>query len=109
VKFLVDNQLPAALAQYLRKRGFDCQHVLEAGLGGALDSEICRQAELQERIVITKDEDFLYFAKQREARIQVIWVRSGNCRTSALLVAFERSWPRIESCLKAGDRIIEIR
>jgi predicted nuclease of predicted toxin-antitoxin system len=50
VKFIVDNQLPAALAQYLRKRGFDCQHVLEAGLGGALDSEICRQTELQERI-----------------------------------------------------------
>jgi hypothetical protein len=25
------------------------------------------------------------------------------------LAAFERSWPRIESCLKAGDRIIEIR
>jgi predicted nuclease of predicted toxin-antitoxin system len=109
VKFIVDNQLPAALAQYLRKRGFDCQHVLETGMGDALDSEICRHAELQERIVISKDEDFLYFAKQREARIQVIWVRLGNCRTSALLAAFERSWPRIESCLKAGDRIIEIR
>jgi predicted nuclease of predicted toxin-antitoxin system len=60
VKFLVDNQLPAAPAQYLRKRGFDCQHVLEAGLGGALDSEICRHAELQERIVISKDEVFLF-------------------------------------------------
>ncbi len=33
MKFLVDNQLPTALAQYLRERGFDCQHVLEAGLG----------------------------------------------------------------------------
>ena len=81
----------------------------EAGVGDALDSEICRYAELQGRIIISKDEDFLYFAKQREARIQVIWVRLGNCRTSALLAAFERSWPRIESCLKAGDRIIEIR
>ena len=65
MKFLVDNQLPTALAQYLRERGFDCQHVLEAGLG--------------------------------------------NCRTPALLAAFERSWPNIESCLKTGDRIIEIR
>jgi predicted nuclease of predicted toxin-antitoxin system len=109
VKFIVDNQLPAALAQYLHKRGFDCQHVLEAGMGDALDSEICRYAELQERIVISKDEDFFYFAKQLEARIQVIWVRLGNCRTSVLLAAFERSWPRIESCLKAGDRIVEIR
>jgi predicted nuclease of predicted toxin-antitoxin system len=109
VIFLVDNQLPAALAQYLRKRGFDCQHVQEVGLGNALDNEICRYAELQERIIITKDEDFFYFAKQRDAKIKVIWVRLGNCRTPALLAAFERSWTNIESCLKTGDRIIEIR
>jgi predicted nuclease of predicted toxin-antitoxin system len=109
VKFLVDNQLPTALAQYLRKRGLDCQHVLEASLGDALDIDICRYAELQERIIISKDEDFFYFAKQREAKIRVIWVRLGNCRTPALLAAFERSWPSIESCLKTGDRIIEIR
>ena len=109
MKFIVDNQLPVSLAQYLRKRGFDCQHVLEAGLGDVLDSEICRYAELQERIIISKDEDFFYLAKQRAARIKVIWVRLGNCRTSALLAAFERSWPTVESSLKAGDRIIEIR
>jgi len=71
--------------------------------------EILRCAELQERIIISKDEDFFYFAKQRDAKIQVIWVRLGNCRTPALLAAFESSWPNIESCLKAGDRIIEIR
>jgi predicted nuclease of predicted toxin-antitoxin system len=74
-----------------------------------LDSEICRYAELQERIIISKDEDFFYLAKQRAAKIKVIWVRLGNCRTSALLAAFERSWPTVESNLKAGDRIIEIR
>ena len=62
MKFIVDNQLPVALAEYLRKGGFDCQHVLEAGLGDALDSEICRHAELQGRIIISKDEDFFYLA-----------------------------------------------
>jgi predicted nuclease of predicted toxin-antitoxin system len=109
VKFIVDNQLPVALAQYMRDRGFDCQRVIEAGLGHAPDSEICRHAELQERAIISKDEDFFYFAKQRHAKIKVIWVRLGNCRTAALLAAFERSWPRIESCLKVGGRVIEIR
>jgi predicted nuclease of predicted toxin-antitoxin system len=109
VKFIVDNQLPVALAEYLRRKGFDCQHVLEAGLGDARDSEICRHAELHGRVIISKDEDFLYFAKRREAKVKVIWVRLGNCRTSALLAAFERSWSRIESCLKSGDRIVEIR
>ena len=109
MKFVVDNQLPSALAEWVRRRGFDCQHVLDLELGNATDSEICRYAEGEERVVISKDEDFLYFAKRPETRIQVIWVRLGNCRTAALLSAFEQSWARIESCLRAGDRIIEIR
>ena len=109
MKFIVDNQLPSALAEWFRRRGFDCQHVLDLELGNATDSEICRYAEGEERVVISKDEDLLYFAKRREARIQVIWVRLGNCRTAVLLSALEQAWPRIESCLKAGDRIVEIR
>jgi hypothetical protein len=42
VKFIVDNQLPVTLAEHLRDRGLDCQHVVEAGLGDATDSAICR-------------------------------------------------------------------
>jgi predicted nuclease of predicted toxin-antitoxin system len=82
---------------------------LDANLSEALDSEICRYAEVEGRIIISKDEDFFYLAKQREAKIRVIWVRMGNCRTSALLAAFQRSWTRIESCLEAGDLVIEVR
>jgi hypothetical protein len=51
VKFVVDNQLPSALAEYLRRKRFDCQHVLEAGLGDARDTEIYRHAELHDRRV----------------------------------------------------------
>ena len=109
MKFLVDNQLPPALAQYLRKRGFDCEHVLDVSLAKALDTEICRYAEEQARIIVSKDEDFLYLAIQPKATIRLLWVRLGNCRTAALLAAFDRLWPLIESSIKAGDRIIEIR
>lgn len=109
MKFLVDNQLPPALALYLRERGFDCKHVLDVGLGDALDITICRYAEVEDRIIVSKDEDFLYLASQPKAKIRLLWVRLGNCRTSTLLTAFEQFWPMIESRLKAGDRIIEIR
>jgi predicted nuclease of predicted toxin-antitoxin system len=107
VKFL--NQLPPALVQYLQNHGFDCQHVLDVGLARALDIEICRYAEVQERIIVSKDEDFLYLVGQSKTKIRLLWVRLGNCRTSALLAAFERLWPMIESRLNAGDNIIEIR
>ena len=109
MKFLIDNQLPAALARHLRNRGCDCQHVIDVGLSSASDLDICRYAEAQDRIIISKDEDFLYLARKPKAKIRLLWVRLGNCRTAFLLAAFDRLWPAIESCLKAGDKIVEIR
>lgn len=109
MKFLVDNQLPAALAEYLRSRGFDCHHVLEVGLAEANDAAICKEAEAQDRIIISKDEDFFFFAKQPDAKIRLIWVRLGNCRTATLLQAFEIAWLQILAALDVGDRVIEIR
>ena len=95
MKFLVDNQLPGALAVYLRQKGFDCEHVVDAGLGEESDVEICRYAIGQDRVIISKDEDFLYLAGKPDTQIRMIWVRLGNCRTSALLQAFEQVWPRL--------------
>jgi predicted nuclease of predicted toxin-antitoxin system len=77
VKFLVDNQLPAALSRYLQNRGIDSQHVNEVNLGSASEIEICRYAEAQDRIVISKDEDFLYLANSSKYSLRFVWVRTG--------------------------------
>ncbi|HCC59083.1 MAG TPA: hypothetical protein DEQ47_17840 [Solibacterales bacterium] len=109
MKFLVDNQLPAALARFLTSRGVDCQHVLDLNLGDASDAEIWAHACQNDCIVISKDEDFLYLANARPAKGRLVWIRFGNCRTKVLLAAVERLWPRIEAGLNAGDRVIELR
>jgi predicted nuclease of predicted toxin-antitoxin system len=109
VKFLVENQLPVALARHLKKREFPCLHVLEVKLEEADDAEICHYAESEGSVIVSKDEDFIFHAKRPGAKIQIIWVRLGNCRTPKLLAAFDSAWDKIESCLAAGDRIIELR
>lgn len=109
MKFLVDNQLPEALSRCLSSSGCDCKHVEDAGLAAATDAEIWRYANENECTVISKDEDFLYLANASESKARFIWVRLGNCRTSVLLAAFERLWPRVEASLKAGDRVVELR
>jgi len=97
VKFLIDNQLPMALARYLRRKGFDCEHVLENGLAEASDAQLWSYATANGRMIITK------------VNSQLVWVRLGNCRTRALLQAFEQVWQKVESSLKAGEGMIEIR
>ena len=55
MKFLIDNQPPAALAVYLRGKGIDCEHVLDAGLANASDSALCEYATDNDRIIISED------------------------------------------------------
>ena len=109
MKFLVDNQLPRGLSQFFCNRGFDCEHVLDVGLAGASDLEICRYARASGRTIVSKDEDFFYIATKMNNPITLIWVRLGNCRTGVLLASFEQLWPQIEKSLVSGNSVIEIR
>jgi predicted nuclease of predicted toxin-antitoxin system len=109
VKFLVDNQLPEALARFLTSQGVECRHVLELNLAAASDAEIWTYASEHDSVVISKDVDFLYFASASPGSARFVWVRLGNCRTKALLSAIEQLWPKVEAALAAGDRIVEIR
>jgi predicted nuclease of predicted toxin-antitoxin system len=104
VRFLVDNQLPAALARFLSARNVDCRHVLDFGLAQSSDAEICRYAEAGEIVLISKDEDFLHLANRPGAALRLVWIRIGNCRRRALLEAVGRAWPRIVASLEAGER-----
>ena len=58
VRFIIDAQLPPALAHLSRKSGFDAAAVREIGLRDADDEEIWRYALQYDAGVITKDEDF---------------------------------------------------
>lgn len=63
MKFLIDNQLPIALASFFRSKGFECKHVLEVGLDKSSDRQVWDLAESQQWIIISKDEDFLHLAR----------------------------------------------
>jgi predicted nuclease of predicted toxin-antitoxin system len=109
VRFLVDNQLPVALARFLSSAGSDSQHVLDAGLSQASDSEIWLYAAEHHLVLISKDEDFFHRAARPGVAVQLVWIRMGNCRKADLLAFIERTWPRVCACLEAGERIVEIR
>ena len=110
MKLLVDNQLPVALARHLTSLGHECEHVEAVNLDAASDAEIWQYASQRGSVVVvSKDEDFLYLASRAESAARLLWVRLGNCRTSALIEAFDRLWPRIEQALVSGERVVEIR
>ena len=58
MKFIVDAQLPPALARWLCEQGHQAEHVQEVGLREAEDSPIWRYALEQSAVLLTKHEDF---------------------------------------------------
>jgi predicted nuclease of predicted toxin-antitoxin system len=109
VKFLVDNQLPVALAEFLRERGHEARHVLDLGMEQADDRAICEWASTNEHAVISKDEDFFYLASEPDARFSLVWVRLMNCRNPVLLKAFGDALANIVTTLENGQRVVELR
>jgi predicted nuclease of predicted toxin-antitoxin system len=109
VKWLIDAQLPRALAQWLREKGHDAVHVVGLGLAEELDRGLWHYALQEGRIVVSKDEDFFILATRPHDKGRLLWIRLGNLRTQALITQLEKALPTIEGFFEEGQRIVEIR
>jgi predicted nuclease of predicted toxin-antitoxin system len=109
MKFIVDAQLPPALAAWLRAKGHEASALRDIGLRDASDEEIWRHVGDDGVVIVTKDEDFAKIAASDMAGPRILWVRTGNLVNRLLLVSFERTWPEIQAHLAAGARIVELR
>jgi predicted nuclease of predicted toxin-antitoxin system len=57
-KFLLDENVPRAIAVFLRSMDFDVVHAKEVGMLGAFDDQIMDLARQEERVLITFDKHF---------------------------------------------------
>lgn len=56
--FLTDENVPPALAEFLRQKGFDVKEAREEGTAGFSDSKIIELARMEERVLVTFDRHF---------------------------------------------------
>jgi predicted nuclease of predicted toxin-antitoxin system len=108
MRFLVDAQLPQALARWIAANGHEAQHVSDLGLAGASDPLIWNTAASMDAAIVTKDEDFVQLANAKPGPA-VVWVTSGNTRRRELLSSFDKIFPQIVEALAAGERVVEVR
>jgi predicted nuclease of predicted toxin-antitoxin system len=109
VIFLVDAQLPPALANWLTQQGYTAQHVDDLGLRNAEDVVIWNGALSSEAIIVTKDEDFAERTARTTSGPVIVWLRIGNSTNRALLEWLEPRWTEVRVLLDAGNRLIEVR
>ncbi len=87
MKLLIDEMYPRAIAERLRKAGYDVVSVTEnAEMVGLDDSAVCDLAVSSKRAVVTENAaDFLRIAKQRTAAGEPV---------PTLVITSNRSFPR---------------
>lgn len=108
MRFLVDAQLPPALAEALRAEGHDAVHVADLNMLGATDAMIWKQAIADLATLVTKDRDFTLLRAARRNGPSIFWIRVGNINNRALIATVLRSMPKLLEALKRGDTIVEL-
>lgn len=107
MRFLVDAQLPPALARRLTALGHTAEHVADLGLTRASDDEIRTHAKTVAAAIITKDEDFAVHRMLRDGPA-IVWVRTGNTRRATLLQQLEAALPMLLLALERGETLVEL-
>ena len=108
MKFLIDEQLPYLLSEWLQSKGYDAVHVSALLTNARIpDGYICERSMAEERIVTTKDADFLntYLVKQQPYKL--VYVTTGNMRNRPLLDLFRASLSQLIQELETAN-VIEL-
>ena len=94
MKFLADAQLPRRLATHLQSLGHDILHTLDLPNGNkTTDTELNRLNLADQRVLITKNADFVNSFLLRGEPFKLLLVATGNIRNVELLALFDLHLP----------------
>ena len=85
MKFLVDAQLPQRLSQALNNKGHDSVHTLDLPRKNKTrDSDINTISLKEQRVVVSKDADFIESLLISEKPYKLLYIATGNISNKEL-------------------------
>lgn len=108
MKFLVDAQLPMRLSQALNDMGHDSIHTLDLPEKNKTTDRVINSISLDEqRIVVSKDADFIESLLISDKPYKLLYIATGNISNKALQELLVRNKDEIENAL-ATHRLVEL-
>ncbi|MBX9911927.1 MAG: DUF5615 family PIN-like protein [Beijerinckiaceae bacterium] len=107
--FLLDEQMSPWLVKRLVAAGHQASHVSDHLGDGAPDREIWSLAGRLRAALITKDEDFIIWARRPSDCRGVLWIRCGNVSNDGLWQRLEPALPAAVAAFERAQRIVEFR
>jgi predicted nuclease of predicted toxin-antitoxin system len=107
LRFIVDTQLPPLLSGYFESKGQDSIHTTFYKDGHLLqDAEISAIAKSENRIIVTKDSDFLERYILLGAPPRVLLLQFGNIKNVDLINLFEKNYSIILDLFEQENNLV---
>jgi len=104
MKFLIDAQLPYRLKPWLLANGFDAVHTTDLPEQNlTADLTIADVADNEDRIVISKDSDFLKLHILQDKPQKLLMITTGNIVNKELVALFERNFEIVTKMFDSYD------
>lgn len=100
MKLLFDHHLSPRLVKSLADIYPDSNHVYPLGLDQVDDKNIWEYARRESFLIVTKDADFSDLCMLLGFPPKVIWIRRGNCTTSAIEAILRHHYADVEALNK---------
>ena len=108
MRFLIDAQLPKQLSDFLNQSGYDSIHTLQLpNANRTSDKEVNEICLNENRVLITKDNDFLVSFYILDIPEKLIIVTTRNIRNQQLIQLFESHLDSIKKIITT-NRLLEI-
>ena len=108
MKFLVDAQLPKRFAGWLGESGHDAVHTFDLPQGNRTPDAVLNEiAFREERIVVSKDGDFVESLLVTGQPFRLLLISTGNISNLDLETLVRTNLPAIEASF-AGSRFVEL-
>jgi len=106
MKFLIDAHLPRRIARRLIEAGHDALHTLDLPNGNrTTDNEILSVAARDQRVVITKDADFINSFHIKRQPEKLLLISTGNITNTDLEAALLPNIPAIVSAFGTNSLV----
>ena len=107
LRFLIDENLPFSLVEFLRSRGFTAYRLKDIGLEGEEDDKIAYYAFKNSFILITLDKDFGYIYHQLyRGKLTILIIRVKPAIPNKIVKTMDKLIQRIDFSKYRGKFII---
>lgn len=108
MNILLDAQLPRSLVRLLQSEGCNALHTLDLPEGNrSSDAFISAKADRENRIVFSKDADFIQSQLLQDSPSKLLLIATGNIRNSELAALLMRWLPTLRN-LFTKHQLIEL-